>query len=266
MSSDHPFSPENPQVNQSALIGKTALVTGAAKRIGREIALSLAENGVNVAIHFRQSNLEAEKLCTQLKDLGVNSWIFKADFSSVEELHQVIPKVLDGTGTMDFLINSASMFPPDKVQEMEFANLVGNIQVNAWAPFVLAREFGKRASTGKIVNLLDAGILGYNWSHVSYILSKKVLCSLTELMAIELAPEFTVNAVAPGLILPPEGKGTTFSEALLKKIPLQRSGRPVDVASAVLFLLRENYVTGQVIFVDGGSHIFGHKIEVNRYE
>jgi hypothetical protein len=247
------------QEYQNCFRGKTALVTGAAKRIGREIALTLAEQGVNVAIHFRHSTPEAEELCNHLKSSGVKSWIFQADLAESDDLQQLIPKVLDAAGTMDFLINSASMYPPDKVQNMDFANLVGNIQVNAWAPFVLGREFARHATAGSIVNLLDARIGGNNRFHVSYPLSKKVLFSLTEMMALEFAPKLTVNAVAPGLILPPEGKDQSFLDRLAKEIPLQRSGNPKDISRAVLFLLREPYLTGQVIYVDGGGHLLEHR-------
>ncbi|MBF0499732.1 MAG: 4a-hydroxytetrahydrobiopterin dehydratase [Candidatus Riflebacteria bacterium] len=246
------------QVNQSGIRGKTALVTGAAKRIGREIALSLAERGVNVAIHFRHSSPEAEKLCSDLKDSGVKSWIFQADFANSDDLQQLVSKVFDTVGTIDFLVNSASMYPPDKVQEMDFASLAGNIQINAWAPFILGREFARRATTGSIVNLLDARVGGYDRLHVSYLLSKKLLFSLTETMSIEFAPKITVNAVAPGLILPPEGTAHAYIDNLAKNIPLKRSGNPKDVTNAVLFLLRENYLTGQIIFVDGGSHLLEH--------
>ncbi|MBF0547285.1 MAG: 4a-hydroxytetrahydrobiopterin dehydratase [Candidatus Riflebacteria bacterium] len=256
---------EKTSVNPSSLRGKTALVTGAAKRIGREIALVLAEQGVNIAIHFRHSNPEAEKLCSDLKGSGVKSWIFQADFARTDDLQQLVPKVFAAVGNIDFLINSASMFPPDNIQGMNFANLIGNIQVNAWAPFLIGREFARCVPAGKIVNLLDSRVGGYDRSHVSYLLSKKVLLSLTETMAIEFAPKITVNAVAPGIILPPEGKDQSFTEKLAKNIPLQRSGHPKDIGNTVLFLLRENYITGQVIFVDGGSHLMEHHYGPNRY-
>ncbi len=130
-----------------------------------------------------------------------------------------------------------------------------NIQVNAWVPFVLNREFARRAREGKIINLLDSRIDGFDWTHVSYILSKHVLSVLTRMTALEFAPRITVNGVAPGLILPPPGKDHGYLDQLTDTVPLQRHGDPRDIAEAVLYLLKNDFVTGEVIHVDGGRHL-----------
>jgi pteridine reductase len=240
---------------EETLKGKTALVTGASKRIGREICLALASQGVNVLIHFNNSIKKAQRLCAELTEYGVNSWLVKADFENSKEYDGLISKSLKIARSVDILVNNASVFLPGRLKEMSFDDLRQHIKVNAWVPLVLSREFARLVKTGKIVNLLDARIKGYDFLHVPYILSKHLLSVLTEMMALEFAPDITVNGVAPGLILPPPGKDKRYLEKLIHTVPLKRYGNPRDIANAVVYLLRNDFLTGQVINVDGGLHL-----------
>jgi pteridine reductase len=242
-------------MEKKTLGGMTALVTGAAKRIGRQIALALASEGVNIVVHFRRAREEAAQLCAQLAGLGVMSWAVEADFDKPEDTETLIARVFDTAGPVDFLINSASVFTPGTLADLDFDDLTRTLRVNAWAPYVLSREFGRMVDRGKIVNLLDTRIAGYDPAHVSYILSKHMLHLLTRMMAVELAPRVTVNAVAPGLILPPAGKDERYLDQLASSIPLKRHGDPDDIAEAVLYLLGTGFVTGQVLYIDGGRHL-----------
>jgi len=147
------------------------------------------------------------------------------------------------------------MFLPDTIQDLDFASLMQHIQVNAWAPFVLSREFARHLDRGKIINLLDSRIVGDDPSHTGYILSKQVFARLMRMTALEFAPRITVNGVAPGLILPPAGKDEGYLNDLAQRIPLKRHGEPADIADAVMYLLTSSFLTGQVIFVDGGRHL-----------
>jgi pteridine reductase len=238
-----------------SLHGKTALVTGAAKRIGREIALALARAGVNIAVHFRQSGKQAEKLRIELTSLGVSVWLVEADFSDTAATRRLIPEVLATAGSLEILVNSASLFLPDTIRDLDFTGLMQHMQVNAWAPFVLSREFAHHVDQGKIINLLDSRIVGDDPSHAGYILSKQVFARLMRMTALEFAPRITVNGVAPGLILPPAGKDESYLNDLAQRIPLKRHGEPADIADAVMYLLKSSFLTGQVIFVDGGRHL-----------
>ena len=239
------------------LSGSTALVTGAARRIGRNIAMALADSGVNIIIHYRNSGPEAESLRDQLILLGVKAWIVRADFDRVEGAQELFDGAVACAGSIDFLINNASSFFPATIHEIGFAQLMRDIQVNAWSPFVLCREFARRFGRGKIINLLDTRVAGYDRAHVGYIISKRILSDLTEIMSVEFAPGISVNAIAPGLILPPAGKDAAYLEKLAPALPLRKHGEPDDVSEAVLFLLKSNFVTGQVIYVDGGRHVRG---------
>jgi pteridine reductase len=237
------------------LAGKTALVTGAARRIGRDIAIALAESGVNVVIHYRRSTEEAASLRKEVIERGVKAWLVQADFERLPESRELFENSVQCAGSIDFLINNASSFISKTRQDIDFAELMRDIQINAWSPFVLSREFARHFNRGKIVNLLDTRIAGYDRTHLGYILSKKLLLSLTEILAVEFAPHISVNAIAPGLILPPAGKDERYLERLAPMVPLEKHGSPGDISDTVLYLLGSDFVTGQVIYVDGGRHL-----------
>ncbi len=242
-------------MTKTDLIGKSALVTGAARRIGKGIALALADAGVNILIHYRDSAEEAEKLRTELEARGVKAWLVRADFDRSEGAQDLFESAVGSAGSLDFLINSASSFIPSTLQDIDFEHLMRDMQVNMWSPFVLSRQFARLFGRGKIINMLDTRIAGYDPSHAGYILSKRALFALTEMMAIEFAPRITVNAVAPGLILPPPGKDQQYLDELASTVPLKRHGELSDVTDAVLFFLKNDFVTGQVLFIDGGRHL-----------
>ena len=237
------------------LRGKTALVTGASKRIGREISLELARAGVNVVIHYNQSEEAARKLCDELEDLGVKAWTLQASFDERSEYETLIDRTFDFNGSLDFLVNNASIFPEDNLKILNFDGLINNMQINAWAPFVLCQNFSERVTEGKIVNLLDSRTDSYDWTHVGYILSKHVLTALTKMIALKYAPKITVNGIAPGLILAPPGHPESYLDERVNTVPLKRHGGPQDIAQAVMFLLSTTFITGNIIYVDGGRHL-----------
>jgi hypothetical protein len=238
-----------------SLAGKTALVTGAGRRLGRAIASALAAEGMNLAVHYSSSAAEAEELCGVLEQQGVRAWPLGADFAESSAPESLIDRALAAAGSLDLLVNSASIFPPATLRELSLGDLTSVLQINTWAPFVLSRQFVERVGRGKIVNLLDTRVRGYDWGHVAYILSKHLLAVLTRMTAVQYAPQVTVNAVAPGLILPPPGKDHEYLDSLAHTVPLQRHGEANDIAEAVVFLARSSYITGQVIYVDGGRHL-----------
>lgn len=239
------------------LKGKNALVTGAARRIGKEIALSLASEGANVILHHRDSSKETEALASDLEGLGVKSWVIRADFEKPGEYEKLISEARTAcAGNIDILINSASIFPEGTAGDLEWPELSRNILVNAWVPFYLGRELAGQSENGVIINLLDSRIKdARDPSHTAYIISKKLLESLTMIMAREFAPKIRVNAVAPGLILPPPGKDGSYLENLTGSVPLKRHGSVQDVAQAVLMLAGNPFITGETVFVDGGTSL-----------
>lgn len=232
-----------------------ALVTGGARRIGRAVALALAREGVDVAVHYSSSEREAHELCAELEALHVRAVAVKADLADGGELASLVERAAAAVGRLDILVNNASIFPPDTLQSMTLASLQENMAVNAWAPLVLCRAFRRQTMRGRIVNLLDSRITGYDWSHVAYMLSKQAFSYLTRMMALELAPDITVNAVAPGLILPPPGQDESYLIRMKERVPLKKWGSAEEVADAAVFLLGCEFITGEIIYVDGGRHL-----------
>lgn len=243
---------------KTSLAGKTALVTGAAKRIGRAIAMALAHEGVNVVVHYHRSDAAAVALRDELAALGVSSWAVQADLSDARQTDDLFPAAVEQAGPIDILVNNASIFDKDTIWEATDDSLRRNLQIHSFAPLMLARALAKQDRAAQIVNLLDTRVTVYDRQHASYHLSKRMLLMLTRMLALELAPSITVNAIAPGLILPPAGEDESYLQKLAHCNPLDRYGDPADVAEALLFLLRSRFITGQVIYVDGGYHMKGH--------
>ncbi len=237
------------------LHGQVALVTGAALRIGKEIASALAKEGAGVVVHYRRSEREARELCKQLAEQGASAWTVAADLDDPGEAERLVDRVLEVAHRLDILVNSASVFPASRLPTLELEGLLQSLRVNAWAPLVLSRRMAGTCAEGRIVNLLDSRLTGYDREHAGYAIAKLALWHLTDMLALELAPRFTVNAVAPGLILPPAGQGEGYLRDKARDVPLKRAGSPRDVANAVLFLVESPFVTGQTVFVDGGGHL-----------
>lgn len=240
------------------LSNKIVLVTASLRRIGREIVIALAKEGATIAGHYRTgSEADLEALKKEVESLGGKIVFFNADISREAECTKLMESIYSEFGSLDFLINNASIFPSGTVCEMDYMDLEENIKINSWAPFILSKLFYSRADGGAIVNLLDTKVKDYDLKHASYYLSKRMLADITHLTALDFAPNFRVNAVAPGLILPPVGTSEDYLEELKSSLPLNKYGDKEQVADAVLFLLKNDFITGQVIYVDGGAHLKG---------
>ncbi|MCE5272378.1 SDR family oxidoreductase [bacterium] len=235
--------------------GRAALVTGGARRIGQAIALSLAALGYDIALHYRSSREEAERTAEQVRTLGVSCSLLRADLSRRAETRSLISKARKAFPELSVLVNNASIFRRGPIAETTESLLDEHLEVNFIAPFLLTRDFAASCTSGVVINLLDTRVAASGSIYAAYTLSKKALAELTRLAAVEFAPAVRVNAVAPGLILPPEGEGPEYLERLALKAPLGCVGSLEAVTSAVVYLLQNDYVTGQVLFVDGGESL-----------
>lgn len=240
------------------LAGKTALITGAARRIGRAISQALAQQGVNVVVHYNRSAEEANAACDEIRRFGVSAWSVQGDLADAEQTGTLFDRAMAQAGPIDILINNASVFDRETIWETSAQSLEKNLRIHATAPLILARDLARQNRGGAVVNMLDTRITTYDRLHASYHISKRALMTLTRMLAMELAPTVTVNAVAPGLILPPKGEDESYLKKLAHCNPMNRYGDPSQVADAVLFLLASRFITGQVIYVDGGYHMKGH--------
>lgn len=241
------------------LAGKNVLITGAARRIGREIALTLARSGAHILIHYKHSKPEALSLLAEVKRLGGQGFIFKMDFSKPAGIKKFCAQVYQTAGPVDVLVNNASIFYPTPLAKITDKNWDDFLTVNLKSPFFLSKEIGlqmfKRKS-GKIINLLDWTAERPYADFLPYCISKAGLLAATRGLAKALAPYVQVNGIAPGPILPPEFLDRKKAKAKADKTLLRRFGCPQDIAQAVKYLTEgTDYVTGAVIPVDGGASL-----------
>lgn len=242
----------------NSLAGKTALVTGAAKRVGRAVALALAGQGASVAVHYHRSEREAVEVCDEIRRSGGSAWPVQGNIGATDQVERIFREAVAQGGRIDILINNASIFKQDTIWDVTEESVLPNLRLHALAPLTLARALAGQGGQGHIVNLLDTRVTMYDREHASYHISKRVLLTLTRMLALELAPQIAVNAVAPGLILPPAGEDESYLQKLVYTNPLKRHGGPQDVVEAVLFLVGSRFITGQILYVDGGYHMKGH--------
>lgn len=235
--------------------GKHAIVTGAAKRIGREIALELARGGADVAITFRNSDREARKTVVELSSLGVRAFALKCDVRDQKSVKAMIAEAKRELGSVDILVNNAGAYETVDFEKITVEQWDDIFATNARGAFMVSQAATKelRKNKGRIVNIGSLGGMQPWATHIHYCASKAALHMLTQAMAKSLAPEVTVNCVAPGMIDAEGDADKAHSKRFAAKTPLQRNGSAKDVAVAVRFLAgTSQFVTGQILTVDGG--------------
>jgi pteridine reductase len=252
------------QAKSDGLKGKVGVVTGGAKRVGRQIALTLAEHGMDVAFTYNTSGPEAKETLAEIKALGVRGLAVKVDFTQAGAAGEVHRAVDHAFGRCDALINNASIFGPVSLTEVSHEDFQRNMMINAWGPLEMIKVFAgmlkahasveKPESLGRIVNFVDIHVMGQPLKRfVAYNASKAAIREISLTAAMELAPLVTVNMIAPGVIAWPEGSTQEFQDRYMERVPLGRAGTPDDAAQAVLYLVKDaHYCTGQTIRVDGG--------------
>lgn len=235
-----------------------ALVTGAGKRIGRAIALALAEDGYDVAIHYGNSRAEADEVVAAIAAKGGRAVTLKADLAREAETMALLTAAVEALGPITCLVNNASVFERDEALTVTRTSWDAHIETNLRAPFVLMQEFARRlpdASPGAIVNLLDERVWNLTPHFVSYTLSKAGLWTLTQVMAMALAPKICVNAIGPGPTLPSLRQSAEQFARQVAGVPLKRGAAPEEIAAAVRFIIASPSMTGQMIALDGGQHL-----------
>jgi NAD(P)-dependent dehydrogenase (short-subunit alcohol dehydrogenase family) len=233
-----------------------ALVTGAARRIGREIALHAARAGWDVALHHGSSADEAEAVATEVRAVGRRAVVLQADLADVEAAHALVGRAADSLGPVTLLVNNASVFQEDRLETVTGDSWSTHMDVNLRAPILLAQVFAAQAPDGSsVVNLLDQRVLKPDPRFFSYALSRAGLHWATTTMAQALAPRIRVNGVAPGPTLKSTHQSDADFEAEWSNVPLERAVDPAAVAGAVIWLAGAVHVTGQTIAVDSGQHL-----------
>lgn len=238
------------------LNGKVALVTGAARRVGRTIAIRLAARGATMAVHYNRSRDEADDAVAEIERSEGRAQAFGANLESVAEIERMVNEALAAFGRIDVLVNCASVFYRKPLEDVTERDWDLNLDVNLKAPFFLSKYAGaamRRQGAGKIVNIGDwAGIRPYN-NYLPYTVSKSGIIGLTRALAKALAPEVQVNCVALGPVMPPEDYSAEENARLAEATLTKRIGSPTDVANAVLFLCEgTDFATGSTLMLDGG--------------
>ncbi len=236
------------------LTSKSALITGSGVRIGRAIALGLADAGMKVVVHYHSSATQADEVVRTIRERGGEAASIQADLRDMTDIERLAREAAEIFGGIDVLVNNASVFPAESLDAVTEPIWDETMAVNLKAPFFLMQKLapGMRQRGGVVVNLADlAGIQAWK-SYSAHGISKAGLIHLTRSAARTLAPEIRVVAIAPGTVLPPDDFPQEAVEHLAATTPVKRNGTPEDVVEAVLYLLRADFVTGEVLVIDGG--------------
>lgn len=237
---------------------KVALVTGAARRIGRAIALGLARDGWAVAVHYRGSKADAAAVAGEIEAVGGRAAILRADLTDAGEVAGLLPAAAAALGPVTCLVNNASVFENDGIANLTRAGWDRHLETNLWAPLALIQAFARQlpeGAEGNVVNLLDQRVWNPTPYFLSYTVSKAALWTLTQTLALALAPRIRVNAVGPGPTLPSARQTKAQFERQCALMPLRRGTTPEEIAEAVRYLIGARAVTGQMLALDGGQHL-----------
>ncbi|MBC3875882.1 SDR family oxidoreductase [Undibacterium flavidum] len=238
-----------------------ALVTGAAKRIGRQIALALAQRGWDIVVHYGQSAKEAAQLVTEIEQSGRRAVAVQADLGDVAQVKKIVPQALAYFGRLDVVVNNASLFEADGIADFSQACLDRHMHANVMAPLMLAQDLyanlpeDAQAGMAVVINILDQKLFNQNPDYLSYTLSKAALHTATTTLAQALAPKVRVVGIAPGLSLVSGDQSVGDFEVAHQMTPLGRSSTPQDIAEAVCYVASAKAITGTTLLVDGGQHL-----------
>ncbi len=240
------------------LEGKVAIVTGGARRLGKALALALAERGVRLVIHYGASAGPALETVSEIKALGSDGIAVQGDLRQVNQAPSVVSRAAEHYGQVDILVNSAAIFEPGDVVSTTEESWDKHFAINLKSPFFLSQAFAAHVGQERrahIVNIADWRAVRPGPDYLAYTMTKGALVTMTQSLALALAPNIQVNAIAPGAILPPPDKDQAYLDQLAQTIPARRVGSPGEIAKAMLFLLESDFVTGELIFVTGGEHL-----------
>jgi len=240
-----------------SLRGKRALVTGAGQRVGQAIALALGAEGMRVAVHYRESRAGAEHTAAEIARSGGSAVLLDADLASREQARTLVDRAVSELGGLDLVVASAASFERVALEAVDDAAWDRSLELNLASPFALAQQAvpALRVSRGSIVFITCSSASVPMRNYLPYVVSKGALKHLMKTLALELAPDIRVNAVAPGTVLPPPSYDAGAVERLARAIPLARVGTAQDIARAVLFLASSPFVTGHELSVDGGRSV-----------
>lgn len=231
----------------------TALVTGGAIRLGKAIALALADTGYNIALHYNSSRQPALETAAEICERGVTCEIFQQDLSEASQLDAFLQKVHTRFPDLNVLVNSASGYAQAPITETTLEIFDSQMNINLRAPFFLTQAFAKHSQQGNIINILDNKIGYQQYPYAAYLLAKKALVEFTKMAALEFAPTIRINGVAPGVVMPMKSRTNDYIAWRIDNIPLKMQGTTQHITRTITHILDNDFVTGQIFVVDGGE-------------
>lgn len=233
-----------------------ALITGGSDRIGKAVAIHLAKEGYHLVLHYNSAKEKAENLQMHIESTyKVKVELLQINFLKENDFDRIFEDFKRKSITIEVLVNCASDFIPSSFNELGSELFDKEMTINLKIPYLLTKAFARVFGKGNIINFVDTKVAKNKTVHLDYILSKKLLKDFTKISAVELAPNIRVNAIAPGLILPPEGKDESYLLNLAKDIPLKTIGNLDEILKAFQFILDSYFFTGQILYIDGGEHL-----------
>ena len=233
-----------------------ALITGGSDRIGKAVAIHLAKEGYHLVLHYNSAKEKAENLQMHIESTyKVKVELLQINFLKENDFDRIFEDFKKKNITIEVLVNCASDFIPSSFNELGSELFDKEMTINLKIPYLLTKAFARVFGKGNIINFVDTKVAKNKTVHLDYILSKKLLKDFTKISAVELAPNIRVNAIAPGLILPPEGKDESYLLNLAKDIPLKTVGNLDEILKAFQFILDSYFFTGQILYIDGGEHL-----------
>ncbi|WP_372648847.1 SDR family NAD(P)-dependent oxidoreductase [Draconibacterium sp.] len=236
---------------------RTALITGASKRIGRSLTEHLAEKGWNIVVHYNSSAKGANALVEELEKKYPDQEFraVQANLAETDKVVALIPKLAARNIKVDLLVNNASVFDRGYLKGTSVELFDSQLDVNLKAPFFLIRDFANYFKSGNIINFVDTRITSNASNFAAYSISKKALWELTKMAALEFAPDIRINAIAPGVTLPPEDEDEDYLEKLAQGIPMKKPGGVEPILKSLDYILENDHLTGQLLFADGGENL-----------
>ncbi|HQO58783.1 MAG TPA: SDR family oxidoreductase [Candidatus Omnitrophota bacterium] len=234
---------------------KAALITGGAQRLGAAMAVQLAQMGYDIALHYNRSRKQAEITQRAVERTGAACRLFPADLGNAKAAERLIGQAAKTFPGLNLLVNNASVYQHNTITKADSGLYDTIMAVNLKAPCLLTSHFARICKKGDVINMLDARVTRNRTPSLYYLLSKKALKEFTQMAALAMAPDVRVNAIAPGAILPPKGKGEAYMKSLAQTIPQKETQNPDQVLRALVFLLENPCYTGQILYVDGGTHL-----------
>ncbi len=231
-----------------------ALVTGGAKRLGRQVALHLAKAGYHIALHYHHSKADAMATAQAIYKTGMRCELFSCDLTDETDVLKLVPEVFKAFPNFNVLVNSASVFLPDRFGAADLTLFKMHWDTNFKAPYILTCEFARLVKRGQVINFIDANTTQNKTCYADYLMTKKALLEFTKMAAVQWGPRIRVNGVSPGMILAPVNRPDDRLKRA-RQIPLQKIGKPGNILQTIQFLLENDYLTGQIITNDGGENL-----------